>query len=83
VRVVLGHFVFVYIHPYLDGNGRMGRFLMNLMFASGGYPWTVIPVQQRQAYMAALEQASVDQNIGPFADFLSGLIGETPPAAPA
>jgi hypothetical protein len=55
VRVVLGHFVFVYIHPYLDGNGRMGRFLMNLMFASGGYPWTVIPVQQRQAYMAALE----------------------------
>ena len=31
VRVVLGHFVFVYIHPYVDGNGRMGRFLMNVM----------------------------------------------------
>ena len=29
VRVVLGHFVFLYIHPYMDGNGRMGRFLMN------------------------------------------------------
>jgi Fic family protein len=43
VRVVLGHFVFVYIHPYIDGNGRMGRFLMNLMLASGGYPWAVIP----------------------------------------
>jgi len=28
VRVVLGHFLFVYIHPYMDGNGRMGRFLM-------------------------------------------------------
>jgi hypothetical protein len=36
VRVVLGHFVIVYIHPYMDGNGRMGRFLMNLMMASGG-----------------------------------------------
>jgi Fic family protein len=40
VRVVLGHFIFVYMHPYFDGNGRMGRFLMNLMMASGGYPWT-------------------------------------------
>ena len=38
VRVVLGHFVFVYIHPYMDGNGRMGRVLMNVMMAAGGYP---------------------------------------------
>jgi Fic family protein len=43
VRAVLGHFFFVYIHPYIDGNGRMGRFLMNVMLSSGGYPWTVIP----------------------------------------
>ena len=43
VRVVLGHFVFVYIHPYMDGNGRIGRFLMNVMMASGGYPWTSYP----------------------------------------
>jgi len=74
VRVVLGHFIFVYIHPYVDGNGRMGRFLMNTMLASGGYPWTVIPVEMRNAYMAALEEASVSQNIGPFADFLAQLV---------
>jgi Fic family protein len=36
VRVVLGHFIFVYIHPYMDGNGRIGRFLMNVMLAAGG-----------------------------------------------
>ena len=71
VRVVLGHFIFVYIHPYFDGNGRMGRFLMNVMMAAGGYPWTVIPVQTRDRYMAALEAASVDQNIIPFAEFLA------------
>jgi len=35
-RIVLGHFIFVYIHPYFDGNGRMGRFLMNVMMAAGG-----------------------------------------------
>lgn len=74
VRVVLGHFVFVYIHPYMDGNGRMGRFLMNVMLASGGYPWTVIPVEARNAYMAALEDASVGQDIAPFTDFLARLV---------
>lgn len=74
VRVVLGHFVFVYIHPYFDGNGRMGRFLMNVMLASGGYPWTVVPLDQRAIYMAALEKASVDQNVVPFAQLLSALV---------
>lgn len=74
VRVVLGHFVFVYLHPYRDGNGRMGRFLMNLMLASGGYPWTVIPLAQRDAYMAALEEASVRQDIGRFTEFLADLV---------
>jgi Fic family protein len=74
VRAVLGHFVFVFIHPYMDGNGRMGRFLMNVMLASGGYPWTVIPVEQRDEYMQALEQASTKQDIEPFAIFLAQLV---------
>jgi Fic family protein len=74
VRVVLGHFMFVYIHPYIDGNGRMGRFLMNVMLASGGYPWTIIPVEERKTYMAALESASVDNDIVPFTDLLARLV---------
>ena len=84
---MLGHFVFVYIHPYMDGNGRIGRFLMNLMLASGGYPWTVIPVERRGDYMSALESASVRQDITPFATFIGGLVdarmrGEAAPAVP-
>ena len=74
VRVVLGHFFFVYIHPYMDGNGRMGRFLMNAMLASGGYPWTIVPLEKRNEYMEALETASVGQDIGPFAKLLGGLV---------
>uniref|UniRef100_UPI0030F425B4 Fic family protein n=1 Tax=Phenylobacterium sp. TaxID=1871053 RepID=UPI0030F425B4 len=81
VRVVLGHFIYVYIHPYMDGNGRTGRFLMNVMMAAAGYPWTVIPVQSRAAYMAALEAASVEQNIVPFAEFLANQIGRPVPKA--
>jgi Fic family protein len=76
VRVVLGHFVFMYIHPYMDGNGRMGRFLMNVMLAAGGYPWTVIPLQKRNDYMTALESASIDQDIAPFARFLGRLVSD-------
>jgi hypothetical protein len=76
VRVVLGHFMFVYIHPYFDGNGRIGRFLMNVMCASGGYPWTVVPLARRNDYMAALESASVGENIKPFSKFLAGLVGK-------
>ena len=60
----------------MDGNGRMGRFLMNAMLASGGYPWTVIPVEKRDEYMQALEEASVRQDIGPFAKFLGDLVVE-------
>ena len=74
VRVVLGHFIFVYIHPYMDGNGRIGRFLMNTMLASGGYPWTIVPLEKRDEYMAALEEASVKQNIEPFTQFLGKLV---------
>lgn len=74
VRAVLGHFAFVYIHPYVDGNGRIARFLMNLLMASGGYPWTIVPVTRRDEYMSALESASVDQDIRPFALFLASVL---------
>jgi fido (protein-threonine AMPylation protein) len=66
VRAVLGHWLFGYIHPYPDGNGRMARFLMNVMLASGAYPWTVIRMRDRKAYLAALDRASIDVDLSPF-----------------
>ena len=60
---------------------------MNVMMASGGYPWTVIPVTGRNAYINALEKASVGEDIVPFADFLAELVrrqlaGEPLPTVP-
>lgn len=74
VRAVLGHFVFVFIHPYMDGNGRVARFIMNLMLATGGWPWTVVTMDIREEYMRALDAASSDQDIKPFTRLLSSLV---------
>ena len=73
-RAVLGHFTFVFIHPYMDGNGRLGRFLMNAMLATAGYAWCVVPLARRGEYMKALEAASVGGDIGPFARLLGTLV---------
>ncbi|VAW85613.1 FIG00897050: hypothetical protein, partial [hydrothermal vent metagenome] len=69
---VLGHFMFVFIHPYMDGNGRIGRFIMNAMLASGGYRWTVIRSDKprRDKYMDALDLASSKHDISAFAEFV-------------
>jgi len=70
VRAVLGHWLFGFIHPYIDGNGRTARFLMNVMMASGGYPWTIVRMTRRAAYLEALNIASVKQDISHFAKFI-------------
>jgi hypothetical protein len=70
-RAVLGHWLLGYVHPFPDGNGRVARFVMNALLARDGYPWTIIRVEQRGGYLAALEKASVDHDLVPFASFIS------------
>ena len=48
----------------------MARFIMNAFLILGGISWTVIRVEKRDEYMNALESASVDENIEPFARFV-------------
>jgi hypothetical protein len=76
MKAVLGHFIFVYIHPFIDGNGRIARFLMNTILSTGGYPWTIIKVENRDQYMQALESASTKKDIRPFAQFISESVKE-------
>ncbi len=74
VRAVAGHWLFGYVHPYPDGNGRLARFLMNAMLASAGYPWTTVQVGDRKSYMSALDTASVEGDITPFAELIAGYL---------
>ena len=72
VRAILGHFFFVYIHPYMDGNGRTARFIMNVMLVTAGFPWRVITTDERDTYMEALEKASTEGDIRDFARIILG-----------
>lgn len=60
------HFRYVYIHPFIDGNGRSARLLMNLILMRKGYPITVIKTEDREEYMKALEKASLGGNLQDF-----------------
>jgi len=70
IRAVLGHYFFVFIHPYMDGNGRIGRFIMNALLAEGGYPWTVVLVKHRKQYIDTLENTHQNFNLKAFTTFI-------------
>ena len=55
-RAAKVHADFVGIHPFIDGNGRTSRLLMNLELMKAGYPPCVIKVENRLAYYDALDQ---------------------------
>jgi Fic family protein len=70
-RAAVAHWGFVHVHPFLDGNGRLSRLLMNLVLCGSGLPWTTIRAEERRDYFAALEAAHVSESYQPFARFIA------------
>jgi len=66
VRGAMLHAIFLGIHPFIDGNGRTSRLLLNLELMKAGYPPVIIKVENRLAYYHALDKAHTTENYDDF-----------------
>jgi fido (protein-threonine AMPylation protein) len=64
------HALFERIHPFLDGNGRAGRLILNLVLVRLAYPPAIIYKRQRERYLAAIRRADAG-DAGPLAEFIA------------
>ena len=58
----------------MDGNGRLGRLLMNYALLGAGRPWVTIRSDERMPFFRAIERAQVDNDAEPFIEFVWPLI---------
>ena len=65
------HTRFVKIHPFVDGNGRTGRLLMNFELMKAGYPPTIIQKEERLAYYEALDVACLNEDYGAITELVA------------
>ena len=70
------HLRLVTIHPYVDGNGRTARLLMNLALLQEGFPITIIPPVLRGEYLISVRQGN-SGNLEPFSMLLSNMVWES------
>ncbi len=70
------HKELVTIHPFIDGNGRVARLLMNLALLQAGYPLAIIPPILRRDYLDTLNKTHKG-NDGPFITFIAGVCYES------
>ena len=76
VQAALLHGEFVKIHPFIDGNGRTARLLLNLVLMLNGYPPIVIKKESRLAYYEALDTAHTTLNYSKFVHLIATLVIE-------
>jgi Fic family protein len=76
-RAARVHSDFVKIHPFVDGNGRTSRLLMNLELMKAGYPAAVLPVESRLAYYEALDADHAAGKRESFVGMIAGVVKES------
>ena len=76
-RAAWVHAEFVKIHPFVDGNGRTSRLLMNLELMKAGFPAAVLPVERRLAYYEALDVAHCTGDDAAFVGLVAEVVAES------
>ena len=71
------HADFVKIHPFIDGDGRTARLLLNFELMKNGYPPIVIEKEGRADYYSALDEAHTTGNNEPFVQLVSMILNQT------
>lgn len=77
VRATILHGEFVKIHPFIDGNGRTARLLLNFELMKNGYTPIIIKNEQRASYYDVLDLAHTTMDYGPFIKLVSELVIES------
>jgi|GEM_PF-1043022 len=75
-RAIVAHLEFVTIHPFVDGNGRLGRLLFNLQLLRTGLPWVTVRNDEKMPFFQAIEAAQVDSHTEQYARFMWHAIAE-------
>lgn len=73
-RAALLHGEFVKIHPFIDGNGRTARLLLNFELMKNGYPPAIIKAEMRPEYYDSLDQAHNSGDYGKFVQLVAGCV---------
>ncbi len=71
------HFKLVTIHPFVDGNGRTARLLMNLVLLINGYPTAIIRNEDRIEYLEAVNRGQTQNDLGPLYDNIAKAVGRS------
>ncbi len=66
ILAVDAHLKLVSIHPFVDGNGRTARLLMNLLLMQAGYPPAIIQKEERKQYISSIEKAQLGNSLADY-----------------
>jgi Fic family protein len=74
---IIAHLKFVSIHPFVDGNGRSARLLMNFLLMSVGYSPIIISPRDRKRYLKEIEKAQLTQNYDSYVEYMTNLLNRS------
>lgn len=77
IKAIEAHYRLVTIHPFVDGNGRTARLLLNAMLLENGYAPIIIRKIDRRRYLSALETYQTKENSQPYYNFMLSALNKS------